>query len=230
LLLKDTTDEGALKRFVGQFPDSPRRKDAEARITTLAAVEAAWNLVKDSKDPDELRRFVQVFPNSPERSTAEQRIASLAAAPPTPPVTPAVDPHELARLLQFQLQRVGCFKGAMNGEFDDATKAAWHRFIKLTSISMPDEVSSDAINNVRGINKRICPLVCPHGEHAEGELCIANPVRPPAPKRAAATAAPTSEPTPQASLPATAPVGRGCRGRGAASGNKHRLPGGGCGY
>jgi len=182
-LLQDTNDAGALKRFIAQFPDSPRRKDAEARLVMLAAVEASWNLVKDSKDPDELRRFVQTFPSSPQRAAAEQRIASLIATPPQPVAPPAPDPHELARALQFELQRVGCFTGTVNGAFDDDTKAAWRRFVKLTSLNMPDDLSPDAINAVRGINKRVCPLACPHGEHVEGNACVANP-SPPPPKRA----------------------------------------------
>lgn len=198
-LVKDTSDEGALKRFVAQFPDSPRRKDAETRLQTLAAVDATWGLVKDSKDPEELRRFVKAFPNSPQRAVAEQRIASLNALPPPAPAVPAPDPHELARALQFELMRVGCFKGTVNGQFDEDTKTAWHRFVKLTSLNLPDSVTPDAINAVREINKRVCPLVCPHGEHAEGDACIAN--EPPPPKRPARTearehpVAPTPAPT-----------------------------------
>jgi uncharacterized caspase-like protein len=36
-LLKDSTDRAALRRFIEQFPDNSRRKDAEARITALSA-------------------------------------------------------------------------------------------------------------------------------------------------------------------------------------------------
>jgi hypothetical protein len=83
------------------------------------------------------------------------------------------DPHELARSLQFELKRVGCFNGAVNGEFDDATRTASHAFAKLTSIHMPDELSPEAIKAVREIDKRVCPLACPDGERAEGDRCIA---------------------------------------------------------
>jgi len=205
LLLKDTTDEDALRRFTTQFPDSPLRKDAEARIAALEAARAAkplladqiaWDLVKDTKDPDQLRRFVQEFPNSPLRPDAEQRMASLSASAP--------DPHELVRSLQVELKRVGCLDGAASGEFDDATKAAWHRFIQLTSIRMPDEVSSDTINAVRGINKRVCPVVCQAGEHAEGEQCVGNP-----PKPVTTNAVPNRRaPTPKVPAPARRASGR----------------------
>ena len=90
-LIKETTDDAALKRFVAQYPDSPLRKDAEARIAAIETARAAqpkppvpediaWNVVKDSTDPEQLRRFVDEFPSSTKRMEAEQRVAALVAA------------------------------------------------------------------------------------------------------------------------------------------------------
>ena len=200
LLVKDTNDAAALERFVGQFPDSRLRQDADARIAALAE-EAAWNRVKDSNDPDQLRKFIDQFPNSPQLRDAEQRIASLAPATLKSTVAPAPDPHQLARSLQVELQRVGCFNDTVNGEFNDATKAALQRFIRLTSLSIPVDLSADAINAVHAITKRVCPLVCPGGKHANGEVCVSNP--PPPPKPVAALRPP--KPPPSQAAPAAAP-------------------------
>jgi hypothetical protein len=217
--VRDSKYPDQLRHFVKQFPDSARRNEAEARLGLLLAAEAAWNSVRDSNDPDQLRQFALQFPDSPERPVAEQRIASLEAIPQKPTVIPPPDPHELTRSLQVELQRVGCFNGAVNGEFDDGTKAAWHRFIKLTSISMPDDVSSNAINAVHGIQRRVCPLECPHGKHAEGEVCVANapPLKTatPPPKAAApkaATARATSAPTRRAASPSAQDKQYNCHG------------------
>lgn len=189
VLLKQTTDEGALKAFIAQYPDSPLRKDAEARITAIETAraaepkppspeEVAWNLVKDSTDPDEFRRFVKEFPASKMRPQAEQKVATLTAAASHASATPPVDPHALALSLQFELKRVGCFSGSLSGDFDEATRAAEHKFAKLASIKMPEELSPDAVKAVRAINKRICPLVCGKGERADGDHCVAAaPVR-----------------------------------------------------
>jgi hypothetical protein len=193
-LLKETTDEAALKRFITQYPDSPLRKEAEARIDTLRALRAAqptppspeqvaWNMVKDTTDPEQLRRFIQQYPDSPNRAEAEQRAAELAAAV-AAASTNTVDPHALALTLQFELKRVGCFNGALNGEYDDATRAASRNFAKVASIGMPDELSMDGIKAVRGFDKRVCPLVCREGEQAEGDRCIAiAPVHKPEPRK-----------------------------------------------
>jgi ribosomal protein S12 len=183
-LLKETTDEGALKRFNAQYPNSALRRDADARIAALEAAQAAkpvppspdevtWGLLKETTDEAALKRFTAQYPNSALRKDAEARIAALeTAAKAVPPPAAATDPHELARTLQFELKRVGCFNGAVNGEFDDATKAAWHKFAKQASVAMPDDLSSDAIKAVRQIDKRICPLVCPDGQRPDGDRCV----------------------------------------------------------
>jgi hypothetical protein len=172
--VKDSKDPDQLRQFIQQFPNSALHDDAQARLDSLLAAQTAWNSVKDSNDPDKLRQFVQQFPDSSERPVAEQRIASLETIPQKPMVTPSPDPHELTRSLQLELQRVGCFKGTVNGQFDEDTKTAWHRFMKLASITMSDDVSTGTIGAVRGITKRICPLDCPRGQHAEKETCVAN--------------------------------------------------------
>ena len=123
-------------------------------------------------------RFTAQYPNSALRKDAEARIAALETAAKAAAESSA-DSRELAHSLQLELKRVGCFDGAVNGEFDDATKAAWHNFVKHASLQMPDDVSSDAIKAVRGIKQRVCPLVCPRGEHVEGESCVGNSSAPP---------------------------------------------------
>ncbi len=182
LLLKETTDEAALKRFVGQYPDSSLRKDAEGRIAALAAAQAAnpvpfspedvaWNLVKDSKDPDQLRRFLDQFPKSANRSEAEQRMAALTVEPAKSPAEP-VDSRDLARSLQLELKRVGCFDGAVNGEFGDSTRAALRNLARVAGLTLTIDPSPDTLKAVSGIDKRVCPPACPAGERVDGDHCV----------------------------------------------------------
>jgi hypothetical protein len=127
-LIKDATDPALLKRFIEQFPESPKRPEAEKLAAALAAIarpadpppeppkkaeppppppppaaapdEVAWSLIKDSKDPAVLRRFVGQFPNSGKRKEAEQRAASLAAAAP-PVAQPAKAPAGKSKCFSF---------------------------------------------------------------------------------------------------------------------------------
>jgi uncharacterized caspase-like protein len=185
-LLKETTDEAALKRFTAQYPNSPLRQQAEARMAALAAAQAAkpvppapdevaWNLVKDSKDPDQLQRFVDQYPRSTKRGEAEQRVALLTPEASKPPATEPLDRRQMARSLQLELKRVGCFDGAVDGEFGDSTRNALRNFAKLAAISTPDDLSLDALKSVRGIDRRVCPPTCQAGERAEGDRCVRVP-------------------------------------------------------
>jgi uncharacterized caspase-like protein len=185
--LKDSSDATALKQFVKRFPASAFRAQAEERMTSLLAAnsapamgpsadEMAWDLVKGTKDAAQLRRFVEQFPNSPQRLDAEQRIAALtveAAQEAKRMPSAEVDPRELARALQLELKRVGCFEGVVDGEFGSITQNALRSFTKYAAITMPEnDLSIDALKAVRGFDKRVCPLVCQSSERAEGERCV----------------------------------------------------------
>jgi hypothetical protein len=191
-LLKETTDEAALKRFVAQYPNSRLRKNAKTRIDALEAARAnqpaplsaeqiAWSMIKDSTDSAQFQRFIEEFPSSLNRSEAERRLASLTNGTMNALSASAEDPHALALSLQFELKRVGCFNGALNGEFDEATRAAANNFAKLASIKVPNELSPETVKAVRGFDNRVCPLVCRDGERVEGDRCVA--IAPPGPRK-----------------------------------------------
>ena len=158
----------------------------------------AWSLVDGTTDDDSLKRFVAEYPDSRFRKAAETQIASLAAEAER---VAAANRKAMTRSLQIELKRVGCYQGDVTGQFDDATKAAWHSFASLASVAMPDDVSADALKAVRGVGKRVCPLVCPSGQHGDGDLCVAN-APPPA---SAASATEPSRPVP-AAKPRPAPA------------------------
>jgi uncharacterized caspase-like protein len=155
-LLKKTTDEAALRRFTAQYPNSPLRKDAEARIAALAAAQTArpvppgpdeviWPLLKETTDKAALKRFVAQYPNSALRKDAEARISALEASSATAGPVTQIDHHELVRSLQIELKRVGCFDGQVNGEFNDATRAASQTYAKFSLTKIPDDLTPDAI-------------------------------------------------------------------------------------
>jgi hypothetical protein len=106
--------------------------------------------------------------------------ADNPATSPVPPIarleapSPArSDPYELTRSLQLELRRVGCFDGAVDGEFNAVTRSALQKFGKLTVINFPDEEPSpEMLRAVRGIDKRVCPLLCQTGERPDGDRCV----------------------------------------------------------
>ena len=114
------------------------------------------------------------------REAAQER-AKMAALSPTPnaagnpavPAAPAMDPADIARLLQAHLKRVGCNPGNVDGNWDDGSKAALESFNKNARTKLNVVVASlDALESVRGTTERVCPLVCKKGQKADGDRCI----------------------------------------------------------
>jgi len=83
-----------------------------------------------------------------------------------------IDPHELVRSLQSELKRLGCFSGPVDGELNDATRAAERMLAKFSSIKIPDALTLDTIKTLSGISNQICPLVCRDGVRSAGGRCI----------------------------------------------------------
>jgi hypothetical protein len=137
--------------------------------------ETGWSLVKETKDLALLGRFIEQFPASPRRSDAEVRIATLQRDAETlkPALSPPVDRKEIARSVQLELKRLGCFDGAVNGEFNASTKTALRNFANLVAVSVGEnDPTIETLKTIRGFDKRICPLVCGPNERVDGDRCI----------------------------------------------------------
>ena len=66
--------------------------------------------------------------------------------------------------------------GRVDGELNDATRAAERMFGKLSSIKIPDALTLDTVKTLSGVSRQICPLVCPGGVRTAGGRCISRTV------------------------------------------------------
>jgi uncharacterized caspase-like protein len=111
---------------------------------------------------------------------AKAEVAKVAALtpekpslPPAPALAPQMDPSDIARLLQAHLKRVGCDPGSADGKWDDSSKRALDLFNRNANTSFDVKLASlDALDGVRSKPDRVCPLVCPKGQRADGDHCI----------------------------------------------------------
>jgi len=152
---------------------------------------ALWNAVKDSKSSAVLQTYLDRFPSGTFAGLARVLIEQLAreagrAAPgprvatlPPPGVPPmpearATNPLALARALQTELRRVGCEPGSTSGEWDEASRVALRKFVRLSRIVVPTEAPTDVgLQAVAGQKGRICPLECGRGEVVADGRCVA---------------------------------------------------------
>jgi hypothetical protein len=109
------------------------------------------------------------------KSSRPTVIAMAPATEPAPkPETRAIDPGDLASLLQFHLKRVGCDPGALDGAWNGKTSHAMAQFNAHAHTKFDVKVASlGALEAVKAQKARVCPLVCGKGQRVEGDRCVA---------------------------------------------------------
>jgi hypothetical protein len=81
---------------------------------------------------------------------------------------------ELARDLQRELKRVGCYGGIVNGTWTRSTKAAMTTFIERVNASLPvDDPDYILLTLVQNHSEKVCGSPCPVGQvDADGGRCV----------------------------------------------------------
>ncbi|OAF12452.1 hypothetical protein AYJ54_06390 [Bradyrhizobium centrolobii] len=158
--------------------DDARRQVAEAQ----RQAEAAAVQVEQAKKQAALdaQQQIEAARREEERRERERQAALAALTPPTaaapapaPAAMPAMDPADVARLLQAHLKRVGCDPGAADGAWTALSQKALDSFNKYAGTKFDIKVASlDALDAVRAKPDRICPLVCAKGQKVDGDRCV----------------------------------------------------------
>ena len=132
-------------------------KDEQDRLTTLQAA--------GKTAADDLKQLAQGL-------TCE-RLRPLVTAALDKATAPDVNTPDQVRAAQQQLTRLGCFSGDVDGNLNDATKAAVQRYQAARGKTAGDGQINDAlVSDLKSQTARICPLVCPTGKIAHGEQCV----------------------------------------------------------
>jgi uncharacterized caspase-like protein len=89
-------------------------------------------------------------------------------APPQPSVS------ELAKTVQSELRRVGCFNSEPDGKWGRTSREALSRFNAAAPAQLElDEPSTVTAGEIRAYEGRVCELQCRKGTEAEGDRCVA---------------------------------------------------------
>jgi uncharacterized caspase-like protein len=101
--------------------------------------------------------------------------ASRAASTAVPAETTAAEPapDSMARSLQAELARIGCYAGPVNGSWDARTRHALAIFNDRAKTRLDITVASPAaLDAVRQRTDRICAEICARGFHLSGDTCV----------------------------------------------------------
>jgi uncharacterized caspase-like protein len=156
---KELEDTRAQAELAQQRAEAARQELEQAK---RQAVEEAQRQVEESKRlaKENAEKVAALAPGQ-----TDQR-----AIPQSPPQMSETD---ISRLLQAHLTRVGCNSGQIDGNWGDGSQHALELFNKNAKTSFDTKVASlEALDAVRNIPDRVCPLVCARGERAAGDHCV----------------------------------------------------------
>ena len=107
------------------------------------------------------------------KSVQSDAIAALSDGPHQVDLARADVPQaELAKSLQSELSRVGCFTGALDGEWNAASQRSLKLFNRQAGTKFDTKLASvDALDAIKLRSSRICPMICDHGYRADGDQC-----------------------------------------------------------
>ena len=166
---KEAWDYFLVRHTAGFYADLARAARGKI-VAEETRIVAAAKAAAEAKSADEAKAAA---------AAKAAKTMVIAAVPPTAPVeTPkasAAGPNiaEIAKQMQGELRRLGCYPGALNGEWNSESRRALERFNTHAGIRLDVKlVSLDSLDVVRGKTTRICPLQCEKGYKADGETCI----------------------------------------------------------
>jgi hypothetical protein len=168
-----------------QRNEAAARREAEERAKREAQEEAR----KIAEVAARQKADQEMKAKEAERAAQQQKLASVQSNPATviqqepPPVSvpqqqaslpsATASPAETIRALQTELRRVGCYVGSIDGQWDTGIKRSLEQFNRYAGMQVETgSATDDAIGAVKIKSGRICPLVCEHGFHADGERCV----------------------------------------------------------
>jgi uncharacterized caspase-like protein len=111
-------------------------------------------------------------PASPPTSPPGPVLSSVMPRTPEE-TTKAANPLDAARLMHAELQRLGCYSGAIETPWGSNSRRALELFNKSTGQKLDTRFASlDTLDVLRGNPNRVCPLHCNSGYSVENDTCV----------------------------------------------------------
>jgi hypothetical protein len=156
--VRTTDDADTIRDFLIRFPTSPLAAEAKLRLDLIE------RSVKDKEARAQLDQ---------ERLKSHPLPGERDAALDVPPAAQLPAAGVLVRSIKNELQRVGCYSGAIDEDWNSAaTKRAMLGLARYASLSSKDP-TPDLLDSLRAKSSRMCPLVCPVGETEKNGQCEA---------------------------------------------------------
>jgi hypothetical protein len=162
---------------------SDAARQVEVAKTIKLAANAAPNVTAPGPQPA-IRPATTVTHAEPPFSPSAPVVVTLTPRPNDPALAPPrmvmipKDRDSLARELQKELRRVGCYEGEVNGVWTPATRRAMKTFTDRVNATLPvDEPDAVLFAMVLGQQDRVCGKPCPADQGlSEDGRCLPNAI------------------------------------------------------
>ncbi len=181
---------GGLAFLAGEYAPSP--SDREEQIAAMTRIVARATILEPETVPAEepgLRRpiaspaaITTTLPPVPNATAPLDTAALVTVATPVPP--PAAVPAQgadiqrrLAREIQAELKRVGCYTGRLDGTWGDRSRSAMTTFMARVNAQLPTtEPDVFLLSLIKGQKESVCGPECGRNEVVRGGRCVARTV------------------------------------------------------
>jgi len=183
-------NKAAFEAFLAKYPDGYYANLAKLQLDQVGAEEARVGSAATVAPPVQVAEPVQVAPPAQvaepaqiappvqvaapvQDDNATTKVAALNPAPPkTDPTKQAELTKKLTESVQTELNRVGCFTGTANGEWNAASARSLVLFNQHAGTNLDVwHASLDALDAIKLRSSRVCPLVCEDGYRSVGDQC-----------------------------------------------------------
>ncbi len=154
--------------------------ELERKLATVAAeAQAAQQALALAETKQKAAEYAALDARSASQEAGQRdatavRVAALPPAAAGGRVAALPAPDDLARRLQQELKRVGCYVNDVDGNWGQGSRTSLEAFQRRTGLALKDfEPSPDAWSAVSSQLVRVCPLRCANGEVEQSGSCVA---------------------------------------------------------
>jgi hypothetical protein len=168
--------------------EDQERAELTARADELRKALEEARVAREAAKVAEEQRLAAVRAAEEARSRAKLASLPIGAEAIRYPENIADDPVALARALQTELKRVGCYSGDADEKWGAKAQTALEHFVRQSNTDVPTgEPSKTALQVVGRQKERVCPLLCAAGEQESDGKCVGKAERARRKPRVAAT-------------------------------------------
>ena len=172
--IKNSNDQAYFEAYLEQFPEGVFAGLARLEIAKLQAVAKASVEQERKVKEDAERHRLQAAQVETERKADTAGAGNDKVASLSPVEMAGVDPVELARSVQTELNRLGCSVGRVDGIWGTGSIRALTDFAGRQGLKLAStDPSPEILDRLKATSVRVCPLVCGGGLEEKNGRCVA---------------------------------------------------------